>query len=133
LRYGGNLIAHFHFNWLAPVKVRQTIVCGSKKMIVYNDLEPDEKIKIFDKGVDVNAAANDIETRSNTLISYRSGDMYSPRIAPTEALASAAREFIQAIAERRAPLSDGEAGLGVVRILAAAQRSLDMGGQPVDV
>jgi predicted dehydrogenase len=129
LKYPGKVMAHFHFNWLAPVKVRYTMIGGSKKMIVYNDLEVVEKIKVYDKGIDL---AQDVEAKRRALISYRSGDMWSPKLDQTEALATAARDFASAIAESRAPISSGEVGLEVVRVLEAAQRSLVSGGAFVE-
>ncbi len=131
LRYEGNLVAHLNFNWLSPVKIRLTIIGGTRKMIVYDDLQTDEKVKVYDKGVDV--APADLEARRGVLVSYRSGDMWSPRLGNTEALAAAALEFAVSIAEGRAPLTDGVAGLNVVRVLTAAQTSMDRNGQFVPV
>jgi len=132
LRYADNLVAHFHFNWLAPVKLRLTMIGGSKKMIVYDDLDAVGKIKVYDKGIDV-ARSEDLETRRRTLVSYRVGDMWSPRIDATEALAIATCDFVSAIREERSPVADGAAGLAVVKVLAAAQRSLERGGVFVEV
>ncbi len=131
LKYEKNLVAHLNFNWLAPVKIRLTIIGGTRKMIVYDDLETDEKVKVYDKGVDV-APAN-LEARRGVLISYRSGDMWSPRLTTEEALASAAREFLSSIEDGRAPMTDGVSGLNVVRVLAAAQASMDRKGQFVPI
>jgi predicted dehydrogenase len=128
LKYEQSLIAHFHFNWLAPVKVRFTMIGGSKKMIVYDDLEVTEKIKVYDKGIDIRQPEQDVEAKRRALISYRAGDMWSPRLDTTEALSAAARDFAGAISEKREPLSNGETGREVVRILAAAQASLERGG-----
>ena len=132
LRYeGGPLIAHFHLNWLAPVKVRLTMIGGTRKMLVYDDMEMAEKLKIYDKGIDVSSADTasiDVEARRQTLISYRSGDLWSPRLDATEALAVAVRDFAGAIREHRAPVCSGELGLDVVRTLAAAQCSLETNG-----
>jgi predicted dehydrogenase len=133
LRYDGNLIAHFHFNWLAPVKVRMTLIGGSRRMLVYDDVEMVEKIKVYDKGIDVARDSTDFEARRRLLINYRSGDMWSPRLDNTEALAQAARDFATAITEHRDPITSGEAGLEVVRILAAAQRSLEQNGAFVKI
>lgn len=134
LRYGNCVIAHFHFNWLAPVKVRMTMIGGTRRMVVYDDLEALDKVKVYDKGVDVTeASAADLEARRRTLIGYRTGDLWSPKLAQTEALATAAKDFVAAIREGRAPLSDGEAGLDVVRTLAAGQRSLERNGEFVNV
>jgi predicted dehydrogenase len=134
LKYEGNLIAHFHFNWLAPVKVRMTMIGGSRKMIVYDDLEPVEKVKVYDRGVDVRWPVTDSEARRRALVAYRSGDMWSPRLDQTEALAAAAADFSGAIKEHRDPVVTSAAGLRVVGVLEAAQRSLESGGQfvPLD-
>jgi predicted dehydrogenase len=137
LRYDhGPLIAHFHLNWLAPVKVRVAMIGGTRKMLVYDDMEAAEKLKIYDKGVDVRdqgPAPVDIEARRRTLISYRSGDLWSPRLDSTEALAVAARDFAGAIRGHRPPVCDGELGLDVVRTLAAGQASLAANGAFVAV
>lgn len=134
MRYEDRLIAHSHFNWLAPVKLRLTLIGGTRRMLLFDDLEVDQKVKVFDKGIDVTRAGGvDLEERRRTLISYRTGDMWSPRLDHTEALAVAARDFVQAIRDGRPPLSDAEAGLDVVRMLDAAQRSLQGGGAFVAV
>ncbi len=133
LKYDGNLVAHFHFNWLAPVKLRLTMIGGSKKMIVYDDLDPVGKVKVYDKGIDVSHVDTDVEARRRAMVSYRTGDMWSPRLDQTEALAVATRDFLGAIAEDRPPVADGEAGLQVVRVLEAAQRSLERAGAFVEV
>ena len=126
--FAGPAIAHFHVNWLAPVKVRTTLIGGTKKMIVYDDNEPSEKIKVYDKGVTIET---NVEKIHQHLVEYRIGDMYAPRIEPTEALYLVAKEFVDSIREQRRPLTDGHAGRRVVRILEAADRSLAQGGQPV--
>ncbi|MGF1583596.1 MAG: Gfo/Idh/MocA family protein [Gemmataceae bacterium] len=119
--FGNNLLASFHLNWLSPVKIRHLIVGGSKKGLVYNDLNPWEPIKIYDHGVQVNPTTED---RRGILISYRTGDIHSPHVGRAEPLQNVARHFIECIQEKRTPLTDGEAGLRVVRILDAAQRSI---------
>lgn len=121
-------IAHFHVNWLAPVKVRMTLIGGSKKMIVYDDTEPSEKVKVYDKGVQITA---DAEEMRRTLVEYRTGDMHAPRLDSTEALYLCAQEFVNAIRESRAPLTDAHSGRRVVSILEAANKSLVSGGQLV--
>lgn len=130
VRFPSNLIAHFHLNWLAPVKVRMTLIGGSRKMIVYNDMEPSEKVKVYDRGVTVN---HDPERRSRMLAGYRNGDMVAPQLDTNEALRLMAREFAQSILQGRAPLTDGYAGYRVVRLLEAAQKSTSLGGQEVPV
>jgi predicted dehydrogenase len=128
VRFPSNLIAHFHLNWLAPVKVRMTLIGGSRKMIVYNDMEASEKVKVYDRGVTVN---HDPERRSRMLAGYRNGDMVAPQLDTNEALRLVAREFAQAILQRRPPLTDGYAGYRVVRLLEAAQKSIELNGQEV--
>lgn len=130
VQFEGNLIAHFHVNWLAPVKVRRTLVGGSKKMVVYDDNEASEKVKVYDKGVTLN---HDPERRERILTAYRNGDMLAPNLEPTEALRLMAREFIASIHEHRPPLSDGYAGYRVVRLLEAAQQSIEQNGRVVEV
>lgn len=133
LKFEDEFMASFHFNWLAPVKIRRTLIAGDKKMIVYDDIEPTEKLRIYDKGV----TKTQIETESDreeayqTLVSYRTGDVWSPKIDGTEALKYVAQEFLQSIKENRKPLTDAEAGLRVVRILEAAQRSIERNGEQV--
>jgi predicted dehydrogenase len=128
--FAGNMIAHFHVNWLAPVKVRRTLVGGSKKMIVYDDMEPTEKIKVYDKGISMNY---DPERREKMLAGYRNGDMLAPNLDSGEALRLMAREFVNAIAEKRQPLSDAHAGYRVVRLLEAAQQSIERNGRVVEL
>lgn len=127
--FESSLIAHVHVNWLAPVKVRKTMVGGSSKMIVYDDVEPSEKIKIYDKGVNVSSA----EDMYRMMINYRSGDMMAPQLDNTEALKAEIKEFAAAIHENRRPLTDGEAGLRVVRILQSATQSMKSRGQLVEL
>jgi predicted dehydrogenase len=124
--FDGSLIAHIHANWLAPVKVRHTLIGGTEKMIVYNDLEPVEKVKIYDRGITV---TNDPERIRQLRIGYRTGDMWAPKVDTTEALRTETQHFIHCIEHGCRPHSDGEAGLRVVRILEAASRSIaDRGG-----
>jgi predicted dehydrogenase len=126
--FEGDAIAHFHVNWLAPVKVRTMLIGGSKKMIVADDTEPSEKIKVYDKGVVV---TSDVEEVHKTLVQYRTGDMYAPRLDGTEALHLVASEFVGAVTEKRAPKTDAASGRRVVAILEAANESLRLGGSPV--
>jgi predicted dehydrogenase len=129
-QFEDNFIAHFHLNWLAPVKVRTTLIGGSKKMIIYNDMESGEKIKVCDKSV---AVTHNAEHREKVLSAYRNGDMLVPNLDTTEALHLMASEFAAAIIERRRPISDGESGYRVVRLLEAAQWSLTHNGRPVEL
>lgn len=129
LEFVDGLIAHFHFNWLAPVKIRRTLIGGSKQMIVYDDMEPSEKVKVYDKGVVIKQG--DIDSIYKTIVDYRTGDMVAPKLSHHEALAAEAKHFLNCVRERTAPIADGVAGLRVVRILEAAQASLRAGGKPV--
>ncbi|MCU1305911.1 MAG: oxidoreductase [Acidobacteriaceae bacterium] len=128
--FEGNMIAHFHLNWLAPVKVRRMLVGGSKKMIVYDDMEATEKVKVYDKGISMN---HDPEHRERLLAGYRNGDMLAPNLDAAEALRLMAREFAHSIVEQRAPLSDGYSGYRVVRLLEAAQQSIEQNGRPIEL
>jgi predicted dehydrogenase len=114
-------IAHIHVNWLAPVKIRRTLIGGSQKMIVYDDLEPSEKIKVYDKGIMIN---QDSENIHRMLVDYRSGDMWAPRLDITEALRTEVSHFIRCIEDNEPPITNGEAGLRIVRILEAATESM---------
>ena len=133
LRFADEFIAHFHFNWLAPVKIRRTLLAGSRKMIVYDDIEPTEKIRVYDSGVTASKSqdASDREAAYRTLVSYRTGDVWVPKLDSTEALRYVCDEFLNAIRESRRPMTDGHSGLRVVRMLEAAQRSMDQGGAAI--
>jgi predicted dehydrogenase len=126
LHFEENLIAHFHLNWLAPVKIRLTTVCGSRRMVVYDDTEPSEKVRIYDRGVTVNGS---LEDRTRLLVEYRSGDMYAPKLEQAEALQAAARHFADCIVNGSRPRTDGEVGSRIVALTEAAQRSLTSGGR----
>ena len=125
LDFGDGLLATFHVNWLSPVKVRHFIVGGSKKSIVYNDLEPAEKVKVYDRGIEIN---HDPEQRRGVLIGYRTGDIWSPHLDSGEPLQTMVRHFAECIQTGMQPRTNGEAGLRVVRILEAAQRSIKAQG-----
>lgn len=127
VRYAGSLLGHVHVNWLAPAKVRRTIIGGSKKMMIYDDMEPSEKLKVYDKGFTV-APRPSPENEYQLMISYRSGDMHAPQLDTREALAVETENVVQAIGGKGRLVSDGRAGLRVVRILEAAQRSIASGG-----
>ncbi|MCX5829566.1 MAG: Gfo/Idh/MocA family oxidoreductase [Deltaproteobacteria bacterium] len=128
LFFDSSLIAHINVNWLSPVKVRLTLIGGSKKMIVFDDLQPSEKIKIYDTGITVNSAPDSIY---EILIGYRTGDMWAPRFDTTEALKAEALHFIDCIENGREPDTNGEMGLRVVRILEAATKSIREKGKLV--
>jgi predicted dehydrogenase len=123
-----NLIAHFHVNWLAPVKIRRTLIGGDRQMIVYDDLEPDQKVTVYDKGITLN---NEPDSVYHLMVNYRAGDMWAPRVDRTEALHSEVLHFIECIRGGEQPVTDGQAGLRVVRILEAADRSLASAGQQI--
>jgi predicted dehydrogenase len=123
----GNGIAHTHVNWLSPTKIRTVIIGGSKRMLVWDDLQPNQRLQLFDKGVEL-AENVDENERTRHLISYRTGDMVAPAIAEREALGGVVEEFVSAIRERRAALTSGEAGLRVLNILETASASLAAGG-----
>jgi predicted dehydrogenase len=125
--FPGNLIAHVNVNWLSPVKVRMTLIGGKDKMLVWNDLEPDEKIKIYDKGVDVKNGQGVYDL----LVSYRSGDVWAPKVEQTEALKLELDYFAQCVIKGETPINDGHAGLRVVRLLEAAEQSLNDRGKAI--
>lgn len=125
--FNDNMIAHFNVNWLSPVKVRTTLVGGEKKMLVWNDLDVDEKIKIYDKGVEV----QNMEGVYNLLVSYRSGDMWAPRVEQVEALKVEAEYFVHCIENNETPINDGLAGLRIVKMLDACNKSLKDRGRMV--
>lgn len=125
LDFGDGVIANFHVNWLSPVKVRHMIIGGSEQSLIYNDLENSEKIKVFDRGI---AVGGDLEHRRQVLISYRSGDVWSPNLPTYEPLGRMVTHFLDCVRDGKAPLTDGRAGLRVVRILEAAQRSIKAQG-----
>jgi predicted dehydrogenase len=135
LRFADSFIAHFHFNWLSPVKIRRTLIAGSRKMIVYDDIEPTEKVRVYDKGVTANRIESDTDKEAayRTLVSYRTGDVWVPKLDTTEALAGVSAEFLASIREGRRPLTDGAAGLRVVRLLEAAQESINEGGRLIEL
>lgn len=127
--FPGNVIAHVNVNWLSPVKIRTTLIGGEKRMLVWNDLEADEKIKIYDKGVKM----DNREGVYQLLVSYRSGDMWAPKVEQTEALRAEAEYFIDCVNHSKTPFNDGVAGLRVVRMLEAADQSLKQKGRQVEL
>ena len=122
------IIAHINVNWLSPVKVRTTLIGGEKKMLVWNDLEADEKIRVYDKGVSMSASPSNLH---QLLVSYRSGDMWAPQVEQIEALRAETGYFLKCIDENRRPFNDGVAGLRVVRILEAADKSVRNRGEAI--
>jgi len=129
VQFERGLMAHFHVNWMSPVKIRRIIIGGSKKMIVFDDLDPAEKIKVYDKGVTF--AKTDKELMYHNIIQYRIGDMYAPKIDQTEALKVLVDHLVDCITKKKKPITDGESGLRVVRILEAADKSIKKGGVKV--
>ena len=127
--FPGNVIAHINVNWLSPVKVRTTLIGGEKKMLVWNDLEADEKIKVYDKGVQMTGGRGVYDL----LVSYRSGDIWAPKIEQTEALKVELEYFVDCVTNNRVPLNDGAAGLRVVKILEAADQSLKERGKAIQL
>jgi predicted dehydrogenase len=134
--FDDDLIAHLHVNWLAPVKVRRTLISGDRQMIVYDDVEPSEKVKVYDKGITLtngNGFGNGSAATHDLLVGYRAGDMMAPQLSLTEALRVEAQHFVECIRTGRKPLSDGWAGLRVIQVLEAAERSLALCGTQVEL
>lgn len=127
VHYDEHIIAHFHVNWLSPVKIRTICVGGSDRMIYYDDMQTSEKVRVYDKGVDVNSKEGEYQLR----VQYRAGDMYAPQTSNTEALSEVAKHFIHCIRSGEKPICDGVAGRDVTAILEAAERSMKNGGQKV--
>jgi predicted dehydrogenase len=125
--FPNDVVAHLNLSWLSPVKVRTTLIGGTDKMLVWNDLEPDEKIRVYDKGVHITNGHNAVDA----LVSYRSGDVWVPKLQTTEALKFELEYFADCIMNNRRPINDGEAGLRIVRLLEAADQSLKHRGQIV--
>jgi predicted dehydrogenase len=128
LFYGSGTIAHANVSWLAPVKVRQVLLGGSKKMIVYDDLEPSEKVKVYDKGISI---TDDPRQIYEMRVGYRTGDMWAPKLDGTEALTAEAEHFLDCIEAGKTPLTDGRSGLRVVELIEAATSSMRGRGETV--
>lgn len=128
LFFESSCVAHVSVNWLSPIKIRQTFIGGSKKMIVYDDVEPTEKIKVYDKGITLNGSP---EKTHQLRIGYRAGDMWAPHIAAKEALQTEVQHFIDCIRNGKLPISGGPSGLKVVQLLEAASRSIREQGKPI--
>lgn len=131
MRYANSFLAAVHVNWLAPAKVRRTILGGSKKMVMYDDGEPTEKIRVYDKGVSIHAHKAASDDPYALMVSYRTGDMVAPNLSGREALSVEVENLVKAIHGEVSLVSDGAAGLRVVQILEAAQESIRAGGVPV--
>jgi predicted dehydrogenase len=130
LFYNSGAIAHTNVNWLAPVKVRQVLLGGSKKMIVYDDMATSEKVKVYDAGVQF---TNDPHEIYQLRVGYRSGDMWAPKLATTEALRAAGEHFLKCIEASVAPVTDGYLGLRVVEVIEAATASMHRRGETVEI
>jgi predicted dehydrogenase len=128
--FDGQLIGHIHVNWLAPVKVRRTLLSGSRRMLVFDDLEASEKIKVYDRGISVNPSTENVY---QMLVGYRTGDMWAPQLPVREALQAEVAHFIDCITNGTQPITGGEAGLRVVRLLEGATQSMNTQGRPVSV
>ena len=126
LLFPGNLIGHIQANWLAPAKIRRTILGGDQQMIVYDDLDAMEKIKVYDKGITV-------QDEAKLRITYRSGDVWCPRVEPGEALQVEAQHFLECIQLKKRPITDGAVGLRIVKMIEAADRSLRSHGEPMEL
>ena len=133
LMFANNLMGHVHVNWLAPVKLRRTLIGGSQKMVVYDDLEPSEKVKIYDKGITVNGNGDVNDKKYRLLVGYRAGDMWAPQLDMAEALGVEAKHLIGCIERGETPTTDGQAGLRVVRILEAASESIRQRGTVIEL
>lgn len=125
-----NVIAHINVSWLSPVKIRQTMVGGTAKMILYNDNNPAEKIKVYDKGVELSPTKEELY---RIKVQYRIGDMYAPAFESPEALAVEAEHFADCIINNKKPVTNGEAGLEIVKILVASKESLKKRGTPIEL
>jgi predicted dehydrogenase len=130
LFYPGNTVAHIHASWLAPVKIRQIIIGGDKSMIVYDDLDPAEKIRIYDKGIEM---IHDTERERRMKIEYRIGDMRAPNLDGREALSVMADHANECFSANKPPLTSGEVGYGIVRLLEKADESARQGGKILDL
>jgi len=126
--FDGPLIAHVHVNWLAPVKIRRTLLGGSRRMVVFDDLEASEKVKVYDRGISLDPSPENVY---QLLVGYRSGDMWAPKLGLAEALNVEAAHFVDCVSRGAEPITGGEAGLRIVRLLEAASASMAAQGRPV--
>lgn len=129
VNYGSDFIAHFNCSWTSPVKVRQTLIGGDKKMIVYNDLEPSEKVRVYDTGY----SHKSDEDKNKIMVDYRTGDVFIPKLSSMEALAGVAKDFIQSVITKGEPLANATLGMKVVQILEASQESIKNNGKEVKI
>lgn len=131
LNYSSNLIAHFHCSWSSPVKIRKILIGGSNKMIVFDDVEPSEKLRVYDTSYKVSPVSD--EDKYNILVDYRLGDVFVPRVSQEEALSGVARDFISAIDKGTEPVSNWKNGLSVVKVLEAAEKSIKDRGREIRI
>ncbi|MBN2326539.1 MAG: Gfo/Idh/MocA family oxidoreductase [Candidatus Omnitrophica bacterium] len=129
LYYDNNLISHFHLNWMSPVKIRRTIIGGSQKMIVWDDINPAEKIRIYDKGATIESRRGEYGLRAN----YRMGDVVSPAILEREALFSEVDHFVDCIQKNTSPINDGASGLRIIQLLEATDESIRLNGKVIEL
>jgi predicted dehydrogenase len=129
VNYNSSFMAHFTCSWSSPVKVRQTLIGGDKKMILYNDLEPSEKVRVYDTGYNHKSD----EDRTHIMVDYRTGDVYIPKLSSREALAGVAEDFVQSVIQQKSPISNAILGRSVVRILEASQASIKQNGKEIKI
>lgn len=129
VNYDSDLIAHFNCSWTSPVKIRHTLIGGDKKMIVYNDLEPSEKVRVYDTGYQHKTD----DDKKQVMVDYRTGDVYIPKLSSQEALSAMANDFVQSIIQKKKPLSHAELGMKVVSVLEASQLSIKNGGTSIKI
>jgi predicted dehydrogenase len=127
INYQSNFVAHFNCSWTSPVKVRSTLIGGDKKMLVYNDLEPSEKIRVYDTGF----ICKTDEEKNRILVDYRVGDIYIPKLETKEALLGVANDFVDSIDQNKEPIASSTLGLEVVQILESAQKSIKLNGKEI--
>jgi predicted dehydrogenase len=128
LDYGARLLACIHVNWLSPMKIRQLVIGGSRKSVVLNDLEPTEKLRVYDRRIE---RTTDAEDKHRVLFDYRLGDIWSPHVGTDEPLQAMVQHFADCVLKDQRPITDGHAGLRVLELLEATDRSLMQGGIPV--
>lgn len=130
LHYGSDFIAHFSCSWISPLKVRRILIGGDKRMVLYDDVEPTEKVKMYSTSYEVNTSEQE---KYKMMVDYRTGDIFIPKVAQKEALAEMAADFVTSIIENKKPLVDGRRGLEVVRVLEAAEKSIKQNGKEVNL
>jgi predicted dehydrogenase len=129
VNYQSDFIAHFNCSWTSPVKVRQTLIGGDRKMILYNDLEPSEKVRVYDTGYNMKSE----EDKNRIMVDYRTGDVFIPKLSTREALAGVAEDFISSVIQHKEPLANALLGRQVVKILEASQESIKNNGKEIKI